>query len=96
MSHFKRSFWHRTGCARLAQIGCGASLQATNCAPGRNTYPTAMAGFKQPLERCKLLTRWAFELDDWLDRENWMWIEKGCGRDRVLKRKWLGTRGRFR
>ena len=29
-----------------------------------------------------------WRLNDWLDR-------KGCERDRVLKRKWLGTRGKF-
>ena len=38
---------HR-GCARPAQIGCGASLQATNYAPGRNTYPTAMPDSSSP------------------------------------------------
>ena len=38
---------HR-GCARLAQIGCRGELQATNCAPGRNTYPTAMPDSSSP------------------------------------------------
>ena len=33
------------------------------------------AGFKQPLERCKLLTRWAFEYFDQTS------IPPGCGDD---------------
>ena len=36
-------------------------LEFTRIAMNWNTYPTAMADSSSLLERCKLLTRWAFE-----------------------------------
>ena len=47
-----------------AQIGCRGELQATNLRTRKKYVSDRDARFKQPSERCKLLTRWAFEYFD--------------------------------